>query len=150
MPLVAEYERFEEGAQFSSRSFLHGIEYETQDSPLSQVHNHDVPCAVCLVKGSSETLMIPGVLSCPCGWRSEYNGYLVSSQSSESSQEQYRTTFECLDQRPERFIGGAADEGREVGIFVLVEADCSTLPCPPYSAGAEVPCTVCSKLLSYK
>ena len=152
MPLTVEYGAFESGTQFSSRSFLHGMEYETQDSPLAQVHDHDVPCAVCLVRSSPETLMIPGVLSCPHSWRTEYRGYLVSSQSSsdESSQEHYRTMFECLDQSPERFIGGVADGGREVGVFVLVESDGSTLPCPPYCAGAEVPCTVCSKLLSLK
>ena len=149
MPLTVEYGQFESGAQFSSRSFLHGIEYETQDSPLSQVHNHDVPCAVCLVRNSPETLMIPGVHSCPCGWRSEYKGYLVSLQSSDSSPEHYRTTFECLNRSPARFIGGAADGEREVGLFVLVEADGSTLPCPPYCAGVEVPCTVCSKLMGW-
>ena len=152
MPLTAEYGDFQNGTQFSTRSFLHGIEYETQGSPLDEVHNHDVPCAVCLVRSSSETLMIPGVLSCPRGWRNEYTGYLVSSQSggggSNNTQEHYRTMFECLDRNPGRFLGGVADGRREVGLFVLVEADCSTLPCPPYCAGAELPCTVCSKLLS--
>ena len=138
MPLTVEYASFEEGVQFSARGFLHGIEYETQNSPLEAVHDHDVPCAVCLVQGSTETLMIPGTLSCPVGWRSEYTGYLVSSMALRSlnmtltTQQQYQTMFECLDRDPERFIGGAADGEGEVGVFVPVEVDCSTLPCPPY------------------
>ena len=149
MPLIVEYAEFEEGIQFSSRSFLHGVEYETQESPLQSFHNHDVPCAVCLVKQSSESLMIPGQNKCPVGWRREYRGFLVSSPSAavgNDTQQNYRNTFECLDGEPEKFIGGAADE-KEVALLVLVEADCSTLPCPPYRAGVEVPCVMCSKLL---
>ena len=104
MPLTVEYASFEEGVQFSARGFLHGIEYETQNSPLEAVHDHDVPCAVCLVQGSTETLMIPGTLSCPVGWRSEYTGYLVSSMALRSlnmtltTQQQYQTMFECLEE----------------------------------------------------
>ena len=146
MPLTVEYAEFEEGIQFTARSFLHGVEYEMQDSPLESVHNHDVPCAVCLVKHRSETLMIPAALSCPVGWRREYAGYLVSSQSSVSgdAQKHYRTMFECLDSKPEKFIGGASDES-EVALFLLVEADCTTLPCLPYLRGVEITCVVCSK-----
>lgn len=160
MPLTVEYESFETGAQFSSRGFLHGIEYETMDSTLFSVHDHDVPFAVCLVRRSSDSLMIPGVLTCPSGWRIEYTGYLVSSPSSAennnsttttttTTEENYRTRFECLDRSPEGFIGGVADGANEVGVFAPVEADCSTLPCPPYISGAELFCTVCSKLRAY-
>ena len=146
MPLTVEYASFEDGTQFSSRGFLHGIEYETWESPLESVHDHDVPCAVCLVERSSESLMIPGNLSCPVGWRIEYSGYLVSSPASNGTVEVHRTMFECLDGQPERFIGGARDGMGEVGLFALVEPDCSTLPCPPYRAEVEVSCVVCSKL----
>lgn len=146
MPLTVEYTCFEEGIQFSSRSFLHGIEYETEQSPLELVHDHDVPCAVCLVKHSPESLMIPGIVSCPSGWRSEYTGYIVSTLISNNTQENYRSMFECLDVQPERFIGGVTDGIGEVGLFALVEPDCNTLPCPPYCAQVEVPCVVCSKL----
>ena len=148
MPLTVEYAEFEEGIQFSSRSFLYGVEYETQESPLQSFHNHDVPCAVCLVTKSSGSLMIPGQDKCPVGWRREYRGFLVSSPSAavgNNTELNYRNTFECLDGNPERFIGGAADE-KDVAMLVLVEADCSTLPCPPYRAGVEVPCVMCSKL----
>ena len=141
MPLRVEYADFQPGIQ-SARGFLYGVEYETQGSPLRSVHNHDAPCAVCLVKGSIETLMIPGKLSCPQGWRVEYKGYLMSSQSNESH---FRTMFECLDQRPQRFIGGAADEN-DAALFVHVEASCETLPCPPYRKGREIACVVCSHL----
>ena len=92
--------------------------------------------------------MIPGQDKCPVGWRREYSGFLVSSPSSavgNNTELNYRNTFECLDGDPERFIGGAADE-KDVALFVLVEAECSTLPCPPYHAGVEVPCIMCSKL----
>ena len=41
---------------------------------------------------------------------------------------------------------GVSDGGSEVGLFVLVETDSSILPCPPYSTGVEIPCTICSKL----
>ena len=148
MPLTVEYAEFDEGIQFSSRSFLYGVEYETQESPLQSFHNHDVPCAVCVVKQRSESLMIPGQDKCPIGWRREYSGFLVSSPSAavgNNTQQNYRNTFECLDGEPERFIGGAADV-KDVGLFVLVEADSSTLPCPPHFPGVEVPCVMCSKL----
>ena len=67
---------------FLARGFLHGIEYETQNSPLEAVHDHDVPCAMCLVRGSTETLMIPGTSAAL--WDGEvsiYTGYLVSSMA---------------------------------------------------------------------
>ena len=149
MPLTVEYRDFENGTQFFTRSFLHEIEYETQGSPLNEVHNHDVPCSVCLVRNSAESLMIPGVLSCFRGWRSEYSGYLASAMSSVESnntQEHYQTMFKFLNRNLERFIGEVSDGGSEVGLFVLIEIDSSTLPCPPYSTGVEVPWTICSKL----
>ena len=142
MPLKVEYAKFQAGIQFN-RGILYGVEYETEKGPLESVHNHDAPCAICLVNGSTETLMLPGKLSCPKGWRVEYMGYLVSSQSAESS---FRSMFECLDDQPEKFIGGALDE-KSVAHFALVEANCDTLPCPPYRKGLEITCVVCSNII---
>ena len=137
MPLAVDYAAFQEDEQ-ANRASLHGLDYVTTDAPLRAVSGADPPCAVCQIKDKSSTLMIPGRLTCPNGWRLEYSGYLMSTLSFFP-----RTTFVCVDGEPEVFEK-SVDDTVNVGLFAHVEASCSTLPCPPYEEGKEVACSLCS------
>lgn len=46
-----------------AKAYVYGAEYETQTSTrnLHSVHNHDVPCAVCLVHNRSVVRVFPGM-----------------------------------------------------------------------------------------
>ena len=137
MPLAVDYAAFQENEQ-ANRASLHGLDYVTMEGPLQAVSEADPPCAVCQIKGKSSTLMIPGRLVCPSGWRLEYSGYLMSTLSFFP-----RTTFVCVDGEPEAFAK-SVDDTVNVGLFAHVETSCSTLPCPPYEEGNEVVCSLCS------
>jgi hypothetical protein len=61
---------------------LYRVEYETSAKGLWQfwsLHDEDVPCAVCQSTGSLATIMQPGSPSCPAGWSTEYEGFIMSS-----------------------------------------------------------------------
>lgn len=132
-----EYAEFEPGTQIN-RAFIFGLDYVTQDGPLRAVSGQDPPCAVCMARGKSTSIMIPGRLSCPTDWTDEYSGYLMSTLSFYE-----RTSFVCVDGSPEAFRDSVGDISN-VGLFGHVEAVCSSLPCPPYEEGKEVTCVVCS------
>ena len=134
----SELANFEPDTQ-TNRAFLFGLDYVTFDGPLRAVNEKDPPCAVCMVKEKSTSLMIPGRLNCPPGWSEEYSGYLMSTFSFYE-----RTSFVCVDGNPEVFRDSVGDI-TNVGLFGHVEAMCSSLPCPPYEEGKEVTCVVCSK-----
>ena len=44
------------------KSYMYGAEYETNalSGYMSTLHDHDVPCAVCLVRNRSVVQMFPG------------------------------------------------------------------------------------------
>lgn len=53
------------------------------------------------------------------------------------------TSYTCVDSHPDTLHGGSSDkDGR---LLYLVEAACGSLKCPPYVAGREMVCAVCSK-----
>ena len=81
--------------------------------------------------------MIPGRRSCPENWTKEYDGLLVSQ-----AYNQQKGTYVCLDGEPERVTEQAAD--KEGGFFYTAEANCLSLPCPPYHSGYEISCVVCT------
>ncbi|KAI8506570.1 hypothetical protein Bbelb_159970 [Branchiostoma belcheri] len=71
-------------------SYMYGAEYRHNSDEyfstdnmesITNPHNYDVPCSVCLVSGRSTHVMIPARLSCPRGWSMEYSGYLMSEQA---------------------------------------------------------------------
>ena len=81
--------------------------------------------------------MIPAKLRCPTGWTKEYEGLLMAQHYTHKG-----STFECVDKEMEALPGGQANDNG--GLFFAVEAVCGSLPCPPYWAGAELPCVVCT------
>ena len=136
-----DYLSYEPGHQ-TWRGYLYGIEYETAvggpGDPLSSVHNHNVPCAICHIPTRSSILMIPGRTRCPSSWTTKYFGYLMSNARSLT-----RTMFECLDKDSESIPGSVANSNP--ALFYTVETSCNGIPCPPYYEGREVTCVVCTK-----
>lgn len=53
------------------------------------------------------------------------------------------TTYTCIDSHPDTLHGGATSKDGK--LFYMVEAACGSLKCPPYIAGRELVCAVCSK-----
>ena len=123
----------------SNNAILHGTEYETSGQALNELHNHNIPCAVCEVSSRSKHIMIPGRYTCPDTWTVEYSGWLMTERN-----DHYRSMFICLDKTPETVIGRASDTNGAV--MYHVEADCGTgLPCPNYDDTKELSCVVCTK-----
>ena len=136
LPLEPKYSSYRPGVQ--GHSPLYGTEYETQtNSPLSHVHNHNVPCAVCCTS-RSKLFMLPARDECPTTWTLEYSGYLMTDYKGHK-----RNSFECVDKDPESIPGTAA--GTDGALFYHVEATCHGIPCGPYDPQKELTCAVCTK-----
>lgn len=117
-------------------SFLTGAEFRTLARP--DLTNQNCPCAVCYTQRAT-TLMIPAKTVCPPSWTLEYVGYLITKFKTQGFLE-----YACLDENPE-FVPGESRITGGVTIH-LVEVSCNTgLACPPYHAGKEVFCVVCTK-----
>ena len=82
--------------------------------------------------------MIPGKTTYPSSWIQEYNGYLMAERYNH-----YRGMYGCVDQNPETVPGGAGDENG--AMFYHMEETCTGIACPPYTAGRELTCAVCTK-----
>ena len=120
-------------------STLHGAEYQFNGQALSDLMEHNAPCAVCEVSSRSKQIMIPGRYTCPDTWTVEYSGWLVAEYRTH-----YRTMYICLDKTPETVPGAAANTNG--ALMHHVEADCNTgLPCPNYDGTKELSCVVCTK-----
>ncbi|XP_070183611.1 uncharacterized protein, partial [Littorina saxatilis] len=125
--------QFDDAKVPSHYGYLYGAEYET----IPGHHDHDVPCSVYLASQST-TIMVPGTLSCPSGWTSQYTGHLVSQLA-----DHFATEYVCLDGSPEHSLN---DESNENGLlFYYVITVCGSLPCAPYINNRVVTCVVCSK-----
>ena len=136
LPQEPKYSNYHPGVQGNSP--LHGVEYELfGGSPLPNVDNHNVPCAVCSTS-RSKLFMLPATVACPTTWTLEYSGYLMTEHKNH-----YRNSFECVDKDPESIPGSAADT--DGAIFYNVEGVCNGLPCPPYDPQKELTCAVCTK-----
>ena len=139
LPETPEYSDYFPGVQGTNP--LHGTEYQLDNkSPLPNVHDLNVPCAVCYVPTRSAHLMIPARTSCMTGWTKEYQGYLMATRHNNAH---YRTMYECVDKNPEYIPGSAASI--DGAVFFHVEATCSGIPCPPYHPEKEITCVVCTK-----
>uniref|UniRef100_K1PYU7 Short-chain collagen C4 n=1 Tax=Magallana gigas TaxID=29159 RepID=K1PYU7_MAGGI len=77
--------------------------------------------------------------SCYKGWKLEYHGYLMAGYYNHDA----GTTYTCVDSYPDALHGGATNKDGK--LFYMVEAACGSLKCPPYVAGRELVCAVCSK-----
>ena len=137
LPNDPSYLQYTSGHQ-TERGYIYGTEYETRDGPLSAFHDHNVPCAVCYVSTRGTVLMIPAKTTCPSSWTQEYNGYLMTERY-----QNYRSMHECVDQNPDTVRGGTGSI--DGALFYHVEATCHGIACPPYTAGRELACAVCTK-----
>ena len=130
------YAMFRRGVQ--GHSIMYGSEYEQPVNSHNAASNENVPCAVCSVTRRQQVLMIPAKATCPSDWTREYNGYLMSELTTT-----YRSTFICVDYEqipiPNTRMHNLATD------LWHVEADCSSLPCGPYSSERELTCVVCTK-----
>ena len=138
MPDDPDYLQYLGGAQ--GYSFVARVEYWFHSMPsLSSVNRHNVPCALCYVPTRSVAVMIPAKTQCPTNWTLEFNGYLMSEHNVH-----YRTMYECVDKEPELLPGSQARSDPRL-FFQPVEPRCNGLSCPPYDAGKELTCAVCTR-----
>jgi hypothetical protein len=122
-------------------ALLYGTEYGTSSfgiASLKPLNNKDIPCAVCL-KQVSLTLMIPGTNQCPADWHEEYEGYLMGPRYSHA-----RGEAVCVDIDAEE-SPLSSDASSTGNWWYPTEAECGSLPCPPYVNNRELSCVVCSK-----
>jgi len=142
MPNDPDYLRYQSGVQ--GYNYVYGVEYQTHDhgpGPLSAVHDHNVPCAVCYASTRVAVTMIPAKTRCPSTWTLEYSGYLMSEGRLWS--DHYRTMYECIDKNPDSVPGSASST--DGALLYNVEAHCSGMLCPPYDPQKELTCAVCTK-----
>ena len=139
MPTDPDYLEYQPGVQ--GWSYVYGAEYQPYSlGPLSAVHDHNVPCAVCYASTRVAVAMIPAKTRCPSTWTLEYSGYLMSNLLGHPH---YRTMFECVDKNPNSIPGSAPNV--DGALFYHTEASCTGLPCPPYDPQKELTCAVCTK-----
>ena len=142
MPDDPDYLSYQPGVQ--GYSYVYGAEYETftgSGAPLSAVHNHNVPCAVCYASTRVAVTMIPAKTRCPSTWTLEYTGYLMSETRLYNGRQ--RTMYECIDKNPDSVPGSASNT--DGAVFYHVEASCNGMLCPPYDPQKELTCAVCTK-----
>jgi len=119
-------------------SHVYGAEYETHDSILDAVTDHDAPCAVCRANRTT-VLMIPAKRACSTGWIRAYYGVLMTEKYKHASSKE----FVCMDGSPETLTGTYVN--RNGALFYFQKAACGSLPCDPYISGRELTCVVCTK-----
>ncbi|XP_028518280.1 short-chain collagen C4 isoform X2 [Exaiptasia diaphana] len=126
-------------------AFMYGSEYQVHSTEHSNpfnnknLHDHDVPCAVCFVPNRNTELMIPATYECPTGWSKEYWGYLMSEYYNHANQRNYI----CVDQDAEPVKGTI--HNHDGALLYGVQGRCGSLPCLPYVEGRELTCVVCTK-----
>ncbi|XP_062575547.1 uncharacterized protein LOC134237474 [Saccostrea cucullata] len=140
LPRDPEWGMYVDG-NVADRAYVYGAEYETYEFKgyFSSLVEHDVPCAVCLVKNRSVVKIFPARKTCYEGWTLEYQGYLMASQYNHAA----GTTYKCVDKDPDTLSGGHSNKNGY--LFYFVEGRCGSLKCPPYVEGRELVCAVCSK-----
>ena len=126
----------------SATSYIYGAEYQTGiDGSKSifgeNIHDQDVPCAVCEVKGRTTLKMFPARTSCYKGWHLEYNGYMMTTYQSEN-----RANVKCVDANPEVILGQGRNSNGD--LFYFIEA-AGQLPTYTYPRGKMLTCVVCTK-----
>ncbi|KAK3108833.1 hypothetical protein FSP39_016858 [Pinctada imbricata] len=123
----------------NARALVYGAEYQfnTLTDSRKNLHDQDVPCAVCRVEDRSTVITIPARKSCYPGWNQDYTGYLTGNYHGHKAASQ----FVCLD---EHAIGIGSKGNMDGRLFYPAEGRCGSLPCPPYVNGRELTCVVCS------
>ena len=144
MPDDPDYLQYAAGVQ--GHNYVHGVEFNlASGQPFRvqpNVHAHNVPCAVCMAVSRCSLLMIPAKTQCPTSWTTEYVGYLMS----EAQGHAHPTTYECVDKDPESVLGlNGVGWGSGSALLNHVEGSCNGMACPPYGAGKELTCVVCTR-----
>ena len=124
-------------------ALLRSVEFETSgtsSTPLNNVYQANMPCAVCHTDTKLSVLTVPAQYTCPNGWSMEYNGYLMTEY--EANDRQRKNTI-CVDKDAEAVPGSQADN--DPSLVYLMRATCDGLLCPPYNTNMALPCAVCSK-----
>ena len=139
LPSDPEFPTNAEGG-IQNGAMVYAVEYERDTSTrfFASVQDHDAPCAVCEVQGRSRVLMVPAKRTCPAGWTKEYDGLLASQHRNNRGSD-----FICMSSGMESVPGRNANV--HGGTVHVVEAQCSSLQCPPYVDGYELTCVVCTK-----
>ncbi|GAB1603226.1 short-chain collagen C4-like [Argonauta hians] len=126
---------------------IYGTEYQISEyhnkmfvhNNPETLHDHNVPCAVCMTRQPAVIMMLPARTYCYAGWSVEYSGYLMTAHNGHKGRQDYV----CVDREPEADPAGYRDENG--ALLYFVQAVCGSLPCPPYVAGKELTCVVCRK-----
>eukprot|EP00106_Octopus_bimaculoides_P016377 XP_014783819.1 PREDICTED: short-chain collagen C4-like isoform X2 [Octopus bimaculoides] len=138
-------------AEFTSKveaaASIYGAEYQleayTSDSLFSfenakELHDHNVPCAVCLTREPAIVMMLPARTVCYSDWKTEYSGYLMA----EANKHNGRNEYVCVDYAPETIAASNASE--DAALLYFVQTVCGSLPWS-YINGLELTCVVCTK-----
>lgn len=140
LPETPSWFNYTDGNDKFPRGCIYGAEIDVNEPSNIfpyRVWEQDIPCAVCMPRHNT-VLMVPGSASCPIEWEEEYHGYLMAGYYSTGAH-----NYKCVDSEPEAIPNGSGSNDQH--IFYLVEAQCGSLPCPPYVQGRELACVVCSK-----
>ena len=118
---------------------IHGAEYE---NPLmADVEDDDrVPCTVCFTNERVALMMIPGRITCPPTWTTEYFGYLMTERDTNH----YRRESVCVDNNAQPISDPPGSPGNGA-LFYHTEVECNGLECTPYVEGYELTCVVCTQ-----
>lgn len=63
LPRDPQWGKYKDGYD-GLKAYIYGAEYQTSNTFLRKMHDHDVPCAVCLVLNRSVVKMFPGKCRC--------------------------------------------------------------------------------------
>ena len=120
-------------------ALVYGSEYETWGSPIANLANHNVPCAVCYAERNA-MIMVPAKITCPSQWTREYIGYLMASYYAHASAK----TFVCVDKDAQPVRGEAHNTAGALFYHARL-GSCYGLDCPPYDTKKDLACVVCTK-----
>ena len=123
-------------------STIYGMEFEVfgTSPPLKNLHDTNMPCALCYIATRSTVFTIPARYTCPTGFTREYYGYMMTESNGTN---RHRKDTICVDKDTVPIPGSAAETNPS--IIYLMQASCNGLPCPPYVPKKALTCAVCSK-----
>ena len=148
LPFRPQYNEFEGNAGTDISPAEYRLASQATVPYSSALSGHDVPCAVCLAKGKSTTIMLPARTKCPKGLRSEYSGYLMTGSPKDFG----RTEYSCVAGNAASVPDGQRDLPGGYHLFTVAMKCGGPVPCTndgqtstdSYVAGRELPCVVCS------
>ena len=117
---------------------LHGVEYNTNESPFHHLYGSNVPCALCYTNEKTTTFLYPARFTCPQGWHVEYSGYMATQPNNGQKHDTI-----CLDKDATPISGSG--EITNPSVVSTMHISCDGLPCPPYVEMRALTCAICSK-----